>query len=55
MIEPALPALLALLLPAGAFVFLALAGPFRRRGRPAAWLSIVFSAGPSSPRSPRSG
>src|SRR5512147_1673046 len=45
MTDPALPALAALLLPACAFVILALAGPFRRLGRPAAWLSIVFSAG----------
>jgi NADH-quinone oxidoreductase subunit L len=44
MTDPALPALLALLLPACAFVLLALAGPFRRLGRPAAYLSIVFSA-----------
>ena len=41
--DPALPALLALLLPACAFVFLALAGPFRRLGRPAAYLSVAFS------------
>jgi NADH-quinone oxidoreductase subunit L len=45
MTDPALPALLALLLPAGAFVLLAVAGPFRRLGRPAAWLSIACSAG----------
>ena len=45
MTDPAFPALLALLLPACAFVILALAGPFRRLGRPAAYLSIVFSAG----------
>jgi NADH-quinone oxidoreductase subunit L len=44
MIDPALPALLALLLPAGAFILLALMGPFRRLGRPAAWLSIMCSA-----------
>jgi NADH-quinone oxidoreductase subunit L len=44
MTDPALPALLALLLPACAFVLLALAGPFRRLGRPAAYLSIVLSA-----------
>jgi NADH-quinone oxidoreductase subunit L len=44
-IDLAFPALVALLLPACAFVILALAGPFRRLGRPAAWLSIVFSAG----------
>jgi len=45
MIDPAVPALAALLLPACAFVLLALAGPFRRLGRPAAYLSVVFSAG----------
>ena len=44
MTDPALAALIALLLPACAFVILALAGPFRRLGRPAAYLSIVFSA-----------
>jgi NADH-quinone oxidoreductase subunit L len=44
MTDPALPALLALLLPACAFILLALAGPFRRLGRPAAYLSIVLSA-----------
>jgi NADH-quinone oxidoreductase subunit L len=44
MTDPALPALAALLLPAVAFVILALAGPFRRLGRPAAYLSILFSA-----------
>ena len=44
MTDPAVAALIALLLPACAFVILALAGPFRRLGRPAAYLSIVFSA-----------
>ena len=44
MTDPAVPALTALLLPACAFVLLALAGPFRRLGRPAAYLSILFSA-----------
>jgi len=44
MTDPALPALAALLLPAAAFLILALAGPLRRLGRPAAYLSIVFSA-----------
>jgi len=44
MTDPAFAALIALLLPACAFVILALAGPFRRLGRPAAYLSIVFSA-----------
>jgi NADH-quinone oxidoreductase subunit L len=38
-------ALLALLLPAAAFVLLAVAFPLRRSGRPAAWVSILFSAG----------
>ena len=45
MTDPALPALLALLLPAGAFVILAVAAPFRRLGRPAAYLSVLFAAG----------
>ena len=36
-------ALLALLLPACAFVLLAVAYPLRRSGRPAAWISILFS------------
>src|SRR5215813_12887687 len=36
-------ALIALLLPAGAFVLLALPYPLRRSGRPAAWVSILFS------------
>src|SRR5262247_2804446 len=36
-------ALIALLLPAGAFLLLALAYPLRRSGRPAAWISILFS------------
>jgi NADH-quinone oxidoreductase subunit L len=44
MTDPAFAALIALLLPACAFVILALAGPFRRLGRPAGYLSIVFSA-----------
>ena len=44
MTDPAFAALIALLLPACAFVILALAGPFRRLGRPAAYLSIVLSA-----------
>ena len=44
MTDAALPALAALLLPAAAFLILALTGPFRRLGRPAAYLSIVFSA-----------
>src|SRR5215471_18432773 len=36
-------ALLALLLPACAFLLLAVAYPLRRSGRPAAWISILFS------------
>jgi NADH-quinone oxidoreductase subunit L len=44
MTDQALPALAALLLPAAAFLILALAGPLRRLGRPAAYLSILFSA-----------
>src|SRR6266571_3829144 len=42
--DPAIAALASLLLPAAAFLILALAGPFRRLGRPAAYLSILFSA-----------
>jgi NADH-quinone oxidoreductase subunit L len=45
MIDPALPALAALLLPACAFVILAVVAPLRRRGRLAACLSVLFSAG----------
>ena len=45
MTDPALPALLALLLPACAFVILAVVAPLRRRGRPAACLSVLFAAG----------
>ncbi|HEY4910357.1 MAG TPA: NADH-quinone oxidoreductase subunit L [Methylomirabilota bacterium] len=45
MTDPALPALLALLLPACAFVILAVVAPLRRRGRPAAYLSVLFAAG----------
>ncbi len=44
MTDPAFPALLALLLPACAFVVLGVVAPLRRLGRPAAYLSIVFSA-----------
>src|SRR6202171_3736585 len=44
MTDSAVPALTALLLPPCAFVLLALAGPFGRLGRPAAYLSILFSA-----------
>jgi len=45
MTDPALPALIALLFPAGAFVILAVVAPLRRRGRPAAYLSVLFAAG----------
>jgi NADH-quinone oxidoreductase subunit L len=45
MTDPALPALVALLLPACAFVILAVLAPLRRRGRPAAYLSVLFAAG----------
>src|SRR5499426_3144137 len=45
MTDPALPALIALLLPAGAFVILSVAAPLRRSGRPAAYLSVLFAAG----------
>ncbi len=44
MTDPAFPALLALLLPACAFVVLAVVAPLRRLGRPAAYLSVLFSA-----------
>ncbi|HXJ80508.1 MAG TPA: NADH-quinone oxidoreductase subunit L [Candidatus Methylomirabilis sp.] len=43
MSDPGPFALLAWLLPAAAFVLLALAFPLRRSGRPAAWVSILFS------------
>ena len=36
-------ALVSLLLPAISFLLLALVAPFRRLGRPAAWLSIAFA------------
>ncbi len=45
MTDPALPALLALLLPAAAFVILAVVAPLRRHGRAAAGLSVLFAAG----------
>src|SRR5215471_15954967 len=45
MTDPALPALIALLLPAGAFLILAVVVPLRRSGRPAAYLSVLFAAG----------
>ena len=45
MTDPALPALVALLLPASAFLLLAVVVPLRRSGRPAAYLSVLFAAG----------
>ena len=45
MTDPGSLALLALLLPAASFVLLAVVFPLRRSGRPAAWASILFSAG----------
>jgi NADH-quinone oxidoreductase subunit L len=45
MTDPALLALTALLLPAAAFVVLAVVPPLRRAGRPAGWLSIACAAG----------
>src|SRR5213592_3976253 len=44
MTDPGSVALLAWLLPAGAFVLLSVAFPLRRSGRPAAYVSILFSA-----------
>src|SRR5216117_1121030 len=44
MTDPGPVALLAWLLPAGAFVLLSVAFPLRRSGRPAAYVSILFSA-----------
>jgi NADH-quinone oxidoreductase subunit L len=43
MADPGPLALLTWLLPAAAFVLLAVAFPLRRSGRPAAWVSILFS------------
>jgi NADH-quinone oxidoreductase subunit L len=45
MADPGSLALCTWLLPAAAFVLLAVAFPLRRSGRPAAWVSILFSAG----------
>jgi NADH-quinone oxidoreductase subunit L len=42
---PVTPALIALLLPAAAFVVIGLLPPLRRSGRPAAWFSIACMAG----------
>jgi len=44
MTDPGSVALLAWLLPAGAFVLLSVAFPLRRSGRSAAYVSILFSA-----------
>jgi len=43
--DPLLLALVAVLLPAAAFVVLAVVRPLRRSGRPAAWVSILAAAG----------
>jgi NADH-quinone oxidoreductase subunit L len=45
MTDPGSLALVTWLLPAAAFVFLAVAFPLRRSGRPAAWVSILCSGG----------
>jgi NADH-quinone oxidoreductase subunit L len=45
MTDPAWLALLALLLPASAFIILAVVAPLRRHGRAAAGLSVLFAAG----------
>ena len=45
MSDPGTAALIALLLPAVAFLVLAIAAPLRRTGRPAAYVSILFAAG----------
>jgi len=45
MTNPALSALVALLLPAAAFVLLAVVAPLRRAGRAAACISVLFAAG----------
>ena len=45
MMDPALSALVALLLPAASFLILAIVAPLRRLGRPAAYLSVLFAAG----------
>jgi NADH-quinone oxidoreductase subunit L len=45
MTDPGPAALVTLFLPAAAFVLLSVLFPLRRSGRPAAWLSIVFSGG----------
>src|SRR5262245_12295572 len=45
MMDPALSALVALLLPAASFLSLAIVAPLRRFGRPAAYTSVLFAAG----------
>jgi NADH-quinone oxidoreductase subunit L len=45
MTDPAWLALVALLLPASAFIILAVVAPLRRHGRAAAGLSVLFAAG----------
>jgi len=45
MTDAGLHALISLLLPAFSFLVLAVAAPFRRLGRPAAWFSILCAAG----------
>ncbi len=45
MTDPTLPVLLALLLPAGAFLLLAIVSPLRRLGRPAALVSTACAMG----------
>ena len=45
MMDPALSALVALLLPAASFLILAIVAPLRRFGRPAAYTSVLFAAG----------
>jgi len=42
--DPASLVLLAWLLPAASFLLLAVVAPFRKTGRPAAWLSTLFAA-----------
>ncbi|HKE85820.1 MAG TPA: NADH-quinone oxidoreductase subunit L [Vicinamibacterales bacterium] len=43
--DPGTLALISLLLPAAAFLMLAIVAPLRRAGRPAAYLSVLFAAG----------
>src|SRR4030095_14693768 len=44
-IDPGTLTLVSLLLPAAAFLSLAIVAPLRRDGRPAAYLSVLFAAG----------